>query len=467
MKKIIATSFFLIFSLSIQAQKKGLKNSKSIEKFNKEKKENPKNVLEENIQNPDLIEIALEKANGFGPRGNSSVMIATKNKVDSLELSVLPKMKNIPTNLTDVVEYCYHLDRFQFYYQNYRNKVFPKKYFLREANRQQWNLKDTLLMTDKNHINTISVLAGFNSEGKPMYIVDSQNNGDFADDALKNVLSKSPDQDEVVKNSVNVDIEYFNGQSIKSEKILLFIGINIHYTKEKLPLFFSFPQFRHGRFKYKDKSYIIAAEPFSQKKSIYVLDDKPYFTSPGKNKEIEDYQYLELGGDYFQYIAKSQNSEKIRFQKILRPKENSLLVSNQLGMLAPNIEGLSILNNETISLKSLKGKYVFIDFWSTNCGPCIAEFPNIKEVYQKFNKNELEIIGVVDDRTGGEIKEFIQNKNLNWPNINKKTKSTNIEGYDINSYPTTYLIDPNGLIIATNLRGSELLNKLKSLNLKE
>ena len=58
---------------------------------------------------------------------------------------------------------------------------------------------------------------------------------------------------------------------------------------------------------------------------------------------------------------------------------------------------------------------------------------------------------------------YITFKIVNWHTV----KSTNIQGYDVKSYPTTYLIDPNGIIIATNLRGSDLLNKLHSLKAKD
>mgnify|MGYP003574877496 CR=1 FL=1 len=76
----------------------------------------------------------------------------------------------------------------------------------------------------------------------------------------------------------------------------------------------------------------------------------------------------------------------------------------------------------------------------------------------------MEIIGVVDDRTrDGKIKEFIEKRGLPWPNINMNIKSTNIKNYNIRSYPTSYLINPKGIIIATNLRGNELLNKLQNL----
>lgn len=461
MRKIITISFFvLIFNLSVHSQTNNSNNSESIE------------IL------------LIDKAEGFGPKGNTSRGIPPKNGMDSLELKACPKMKNIPNNLSNVVEYCFHLNRFQFFYQNYRNGLFPKDYFLNEAIKQKWNLKDTIQLTEKNLRNTISIATGINSEGIGTYIVDSQNNNDFGDDALRVLLSNTPyNQEEVVSYSCYVDIDCYNDESVKTEKQLMFVKLSGGSKSEKLSVLFSFPQFRYGKFDYKNKSYLVCAETLNGNQSIYVLPDLPYFSPPGDGKEVKPFQFVELDGNYFQYIPKSQNAERIILKKVPKEKENSsdqnvkdimlltkkrsLPISSQVTMIAPEIAGVNILDNSIISLNSIKGKYVFIDFWSTTCGPCIQEFPKIKEVYEKYDRNQLEIIGVVDDRTRGKIKEFIKGKNLIWPNINMEIKSTNIKGYNIKSYPTTYLINPDGIIIATNLSGDELLNKLQSLKIKK
>ncbi len=444
MNKIIATSVFvLIFNLTVSAQTN-------------------------HFNNTDSIEIELnQKADGFGPRGITFSGINPKNTMDILEQAACPEMKNIPTTLSNVVEYYYHSNRFQFFYQNYRSGVFSKDYFLKVAANQRWNLKDTIQLTEKNLKTTISIVTGTNSDGINMYIVDYQNNGDFGDDVLKPLLPLGYKQEEVVRNSCSVAMDYFDGEAVKSDIQLMVIGQS-HNSKSDAPAYgISFPQFRYSKFNYKNKSYFVCKEFNDYNHSIYILNDRPYFSTPG-DKEVKPFQFVELDGDYFQYIPKSQNTERILLKKVPRPEGKALPIASQVAMTAPEISGLDILNNSNISLNSLKGKYVFIDFWSTNCAPCIAEFPNIKEVYEKFDRNQLEIIGVVDDRTPDKkIKEFIEKKNLVWPTINMNMKSTTIKGYDVKSYPTTYLINPNGVIIATNLRGDELMNQLQSLKIEK
>ena len=63
--------------------------------------------------------------------------------------------------------------------------------------------------------------------------------------------------------------------------------------------------------------------------------------------------------------------------------------------------------------------------------------------------------------------DLIKAKNVIWPNIITNASSTNVKGYNVNSFPTSYLIDPQGKIIATDLRGKELMNKLETLKVKK
>jgi thiol-disulfide isomerase/thioredoxin len=143
-------------------------------------------------------------------------------------------------------------------------------------------------------------------------------------------------------------------------------------------------------------------------------------------------------------------------------------VSRQLGYKAPIVVGVNINPNinlqEMVSTAKLKGKYVFIDVWGTFCGPCIAEFPKIKEAYSKFGPKDLEVVGIVDDRQSSTTQQILKQQLLPWPNIQMDAKTSQTAGYkDINSYPTTYLLDRQGKIIDIDLRGEDLMNKLKTL----
>jgi thiol-disulfide isomerase/thioredoxin len=139
-------------------------------------------------------------------------------------------------------------------------------------------------------------------------------------------------------------------------------------------------------------------------------------------------------------------------------------VRNQVGFIAPTVAGTNIIDNKKINTDSLRDRWVFIDFWSTTCGPCIEEFPNLKKLYGTVDKSRVEFIAVVDERRGASLQELMRKHELPWPTLKMGTGTT-MEGYDIYSYPTTVLIDPKGKIVQKDIRGEELNNVLQDLQL--
>jgi peroxiredoxin len=135
-----------------------------------------------------------------------------------------------------------------------------------------------------------------------------------------------------------------------------------------------------------------------------------------------------------------------------------------LGQIAPEIN-LVNPDGKEIALSSLKGKYVLIDFWASWCKPCREENPNVVRLYNQYKDKSFEILGVsLDDNKENWVKAINDDK-LTWPHVSdlKGWESTAAATYQISQIPTTYLLDKEGKIIARNLRGVELENKLKEL----
>lgn len=135
-----------------------------------------------------------------------------------------------------------------------------------------------------------------------------------------------------------------------------------------------------------------------------------------------------------------------------------------IGAQAPDIK-LTDPNGKVVTLSSLKGKYVLIDFWASWCGPCRQENPNVVRLYNQYKDKGFEIYGVSLDQDKGKWIKAIEKDKLTWVHVSdlKGWQSSAAELYHIDGIPATYLLDKEGKIIAKNLRGKALENKLAEI----
>ena len=211
-------------------------------------------------------------------------------------------------------------------------------------------------------------------------------------------------------------------------------------------------------------------ESVSFKKNQFELSLKEFLRSVDKSLAVlifSDYLSIDENVVFWEGIYNSyfdefkSNSYFINFENKLKK-----IKAVSVGSIAPEII-LNDTNGKPISLSSLRGKYVLLDFWAAWCRPCREENPNILENYNRFKDQGFEVYQVSLDRNKEDWLKGIEQDKLPWINVSdlKYYQSEAAVLYNINKIPSAFLLDPNGIIIAKNIeiRGINLTKKLSEI----
>jgi peroxiredoxin len=130
---------------------------------------------------------------------------------------------------------------------------------------------------------------------------------------------------------------------------------------------------------------------------------------------------------------------------------------------------LADAEGKMINIEDFQGKYVLIDFWASWCGPCRRENPNVVDAFNNYSKNDFTILGVSLDKDKEKWLEAIEKDGLAWSHISdlKGWDNAVSKDFGVRGIPFSVLIDPNGVVLAKNLRGEELHSYLAGLFEKE
>lgn len=190
-------------------------------------------------------------------------------------------------------------------------------------------------------------------------------------------------------------------------------------------------------------------------------------------KDFESYQLVKKAlaknmahSPYFVFLSNQikQAEGQAMQQKAKQEQEAKRAALLAKGKVAPEIN-LNTPEGNLLPLSSLKGQVVLIDFWASWCRPCRAENPNVVRLYNRYKKKGFTVYSVSLDRSKEAWIKAIKQDNMTWNHVSDLAywNSEAARTYGVNSVPFTVLIDKEGKIIGTNLRGPSLEQALKSI----
>lgn len=172
----------------------------------------------------------------------------------------------------------------------------------------------------------------------------------------------------------------------------------------------------------------------------------------------EDFEFMKMVSD--ELYAEYPESEMIQLYK----NQMEDLAKVSIGVVAPDFS-MPTPAGDTVSLSDYRGGYVLVDFWAAWCKPCRQENPNVVSAYNKFKDQGFEILGVSLDRKREDWLNAIEQDGLEWTQVSDLLywQTPVVQEYKISGIPFSLLIGPDGKIVAKNLRGEALHEKLAEI----
>ena len=291
-------------------------------------------------------------------------------------------------------------------------------------------------------------------------IVDANNNQDFSDDRIfypQTIQSFSGLNDNdslLLRNSISVNYERELNNTISKETVPLSI---IHVSSDDI-LLYNFP--RYLTTSIEDETIAICSNGFMD---LSNRDPRIVAMNNDNNKDfIATNEFIRIKNNIYLNKGLNLNKNVLMLEQVDLPFDQ--LYSTQIGFKSVPFQGQNYSTKAEISSDDYKGKYLLIVFWATWCKPCIEELATLKKLYAKADKSRFELIGIVGESTAEEVNDRIIKSEIDWPLILSDDKNKIAKRFGIIGYPTTFLIDPEGIIIEKNLRGKTLESRINELN---
>ena len=317
--------------------------------------------------------------------------------------------------------------------------------------------------------NTIFLIIGDKNEKEKICIVDANNNHDFSDDYQYIIKKNLNHRDTNIAEPISFNYNYHN--QILQRAIYLrpnFYPGSLRFSnplEQKYFVTFSLAEYKTGDFRFNNQEYSIAAV-MATPRAIYdtetvfsVVKAKNTFPSNLRLDYYRSNQRIFIENSIFKISRISPRGDSVYIN--CEVYDNSKKIGFKIGDYAPNIISKT-LEGKIFNLNDYTDKFKLIDFWGTWCVPCIKLIPSIRRIHTKY-KNLLVVSIACEDKESQIAISMIKKYKMNWINLYEpfKGKQSIIKAFEVYKFPTTFLIDLNGVIL---FRGeSEDTGNLKKL----
>lgn len=409
---------------------------------------------------PEEIRITLQPQKGYGGlMPHSGILTPTP---ESNPWAVLyPQPEAIPEKLRDRAYHVMHMthDFVQHAWQSYTSGALDSAFVHRALN--NWGTNPADLTDQYLNLHTV-IIVWEDEEGDTFLMHSSQPPYSFEDAEIFQVPVFGMSDKESAPLSLPVTFEIFRNGIVQEIESYIRFNIREGFRMpgfEGVPLFYGYYQHLLGSFEFQGEVWEAALHNNFMSPVFGTEGDIVQVRRQGEawSSEIKPGQFADLNGEFWQFTDTAFDGSEILLRQMPAFAE---LRGTQIGLRALPFEQESV-EGELISLDDELGNWVFLDFWGTWCGPCIAEMPYLIEAWRLFEGPGFQFIGIANDNRET-LARFSEEWGISWPQLISHGSESNAlnELYGIRGWPTTMLLDPEGVIVQQSVRGFGLETKL-------
>ncbi|MPR31977.1 TlpA family protein disulfide reductase [Salmonirosea aquatica] len=421
------------------------------------------------------MNLPLTYVEGLGPFHPSASLLGYENPKDTIDKGFWAKtylpVRGVPKTWKLVKKSMVWLDVHQLIYQNFQAGTLNDKEFAGFKKSSEWE-PDPNELPDKPIKCFVYVIRGRDEKGNAAVMVDTDNDLDFSDEipfypavAYKNNLESIETYQEAEKKYFTYEV--YEGGKLVNKRIPIMIK-RMPFEPAGMDFLYYFPIHARTQIKIGGEKYEIAIAGGSRiptfEHASFVLLEKDSTKKYEHPEFIKKGDLLTLGSilNKVQYRNEgvSLYHNALQFSTV-NPDEREY--SLKAGYPFRPFDVKEFQTENSISMRDYKGRYLFIDFWGTWCKPCVQELPELQRIYKGIDKSKVAFVSIAGNDTPASLSRFLKKRPLDWPQILSDSTNKLIKTYNVSSFPTTVLVGTVGKVVAKDLHGAALEQKLAKL----